>query len=86
MKLYDRYIIAPMDTPTWKIYDKNTRRKLCDDYGSVEGFTPLDDMSVWSMSLKTTKDGRQYVRVSVQADELMLMAITEPVGISGKGR
>lgn len=65
MKLIVHYMKAPMDTPVWKIYDKETRRKLCDDYGALRGDSPLDEMIVWSMSYRTSKSGQKYVRVSV---------------------
>lgn len=64
MKLKDRFMIST-DFDKWKIYDRDTRKKLCDDYGALRGDSELDEMSVWSIGVKTAKDGSRYLRVSV---------------------
>lgn len=66
MKLFDRFMKAPIDTPTWKIYHADTRKKLSDDYGAEIGDTPHDDMSVIRIIGKTDKHGKPYYRVSVR--------------------
>lgn len=53
------------DRLTWKIYDRDTRRKLSDDYGSEVGDLYYDNFFVSSMVLKETKNGKQYIRVTV---------------------
>lgn len=65
MKLIDRFMIAPIDGITWKIYDKNTHRKLSDNYGAERDDVPYDNMRVWSIGVKTDKNGKKYYRVSV---------------------
>lgn len=66
MKLLDRFMTSTIDNRIiWKIYDKETHKKLCDDYGALRGDSPLDSMSVWSMAIKTAANGIKYLRVSV---------------------
>ncbi len=68
MKLIDKYMNAKSGLSAvlpWKIYDKDTRRKLSDDYGAERGEFLPDDWEVWSMTVKENKSGKQYIRVSV---------------------
>lgn len=65
MKLLDRFFAAPINDIKWKIYDKHTRRKLSDDYGAERDDAPYDNMRVWSIGVKTDKNGTKYYRVSV---------------------
>lgn len=67
MKLIDRFMTSTLPSDiTWKIYDKDTRKKLCDDYGALRSDTELDKRPVWSMScIKTDSRGKKYLRVSV---------------------
>lgn len=53
------------DRLPWKIYDRDTRRKLSDDYGAEKGDLYYDNFFVSSMVLKETKNGKQYIRVTV---------------------
>lgn len=66
MTLLDRYFGAPITSHRWKIYDKETRRKLSDDYGAETGDLYFDDWHVWSIIVKTDKAGNNYYRVSVR--------------------
>ena len=65
MTLLDRYFGAPITPHKWKIYDRDTRRKLSDDYGAETGDLYFDDWRVWSIIVKTDKAGSKYYRVSV---------------------
>ena len=66
MKLIDRFMTSTLPSDIrWKIFDKDTRKKLCDDYGALRGDTELDKRPVWSMSFKTDSRGKKYLRVSV---------------------
>lgn len=68
MKLIDRYMNATSGLGAilpWKIYDRDTRRKLSDDYGAERYDFLADEWEVWSMSVKKDKSGNRYLRVSV---------------------
>lgn len=66
MKLIDSFMISTQPSNIrWKIFDKDTRKKLCDDYGALSGESDLDNRPVWSMQIKTDARGRKYIRVSV---------------------
>lgn len=67
MKLIDRFMITTSyQGIPWKIYNKETHRLLCKDYGNLRGDSKLDDMNVWSISIKRDKDNNiKYLRVSV---------------------
>lgn len=65
MKLVDKFFNHPDIFTKWKIYDYHTRRKLSDDYGAELADSYYDYMQVREIKLKTTKNGKQYYRVTV---------------------
>lgn len=65
MTLWDKYLNASFEAThiRWKIFDRDTRRKLCEDYGSLRT-DELDHKKVWSIVGSKDKNGR-FFRVTV---------------------
>lgn len=54
----------------WRVYDHRTGRKLSNDYGAEIGDLPYDDHIVISKTVKETKSGERYLRVTVRKKEI----------------
>jgi hypothetical protein len=72
MTLNDFYFKTVADKPDlvnvkWKIVDKTTHKILCGDFVTCGYLTTLaiENKSVWSSAINTTKNNTSYVRVTV---------------------
>lgn len=65
MTLWERYLNATFEATSirWKIFDRETRRKLCDDYGQLR-FDELDDKQIFDITVREDKKGK-FFRVTV---------------------
>lgn len=48
----------------WKIFERGTRKKLCDDYGQLKT-NELDDRKIFRIVSSTSKNDNKFFRVTV---------------------
>lgn len=65
--LWDAFLDARIDPRPWRIYEKGSRKLLCEDYGDLSSLdTRLDNRIFVKAELKQRKNGTRYWRVVVE--------------------
>lgn len=65
--LWHAFLKAHIDPRPWRIYEKKSRKLLCEDYGALDCIdTRLDNRIFVKADLKQRKNGAFYWRVVVE--------------------
>lgn len=60
MNAYDHAVEIP-----WRVYEKSSRKLLCEDYGQTTVSDELDDRKFYKAEKKRFKNGHEYWKIVV---------------------